>query len=258
MNVEAIEQFYEKITMTAVAETVEKLLMYPFGFHGDTGIRDYLYARLHVHGGHELEFSDPQKRPGFSTLLLQAEHYTHAKYQNTGRSGKRARFDLALTLPPDPSDDPRSSYADNLRGLFAFELGKNKALDGVIDPEMLSHGDDTITGTSDISKLYRDLRYRDHTLKQGWAIEFYDSRTRKGGLIIEKTLEVCRKIRFDEERKLVVVFVEHTRDGGRYQVWSNDQTVRSSLTDKLASTIRAGGNPQSLSATTLQRAPQTT
>jgi len=38
------ERFCEEITMVSVAETVAKLLTHPFGFHGDTGIRDYLYA----------------------------------------------------------------------------------------------------------------------------------------------------------------------------------------------------------------------
>src|SRR4030043_2445166 len=82
-----IESFYEDITLKAVTDTVAKLLKYPFGFHGDTGIRDYLYARLHVHGGKRLDVDD--SRPGYSTLLLQSEHYTTFKYKNKGKGGKR-------------------------------------------------------------------------------------------------------------------------------------------------------------------------
>jgi hypothetical protein len=53
--------------MKAVTDACIALLTYPFGFHGDTGIRDYLYARLHVHGGERLVVNDP--RPGYATLL---------------------------------------------------------------------------------------------------------------------------------------------------------------------------------------------
>jgi len=54
------ESFYEQITMKGVTDTVVKLLKYPFGFHGDTGIRDYLCARLHVHGGEKLNLKAPK------------------------------------------------------------------------------------------------------------------------------------------------------------------------------------------------------
>jgi hypothetical protein len=129
--------FYEEITIKAVTDTVVKLLKYPFGFHGDTGIRDYLYARLHVHGGARLDSDD--SRPGYSTLLLQAEHYTAAKYRNKGKTGQGARFDLALVWPPKASDKIKDMYAENLSACFAFELGKNKPLDKVIDSDMLVH-----------------------------------------------------------------------------------------------------------------------
>lgn len=66
MDVEC-ESFYEQITMKAVTDTVAKLLEYPFGFHGDTGIRDYLYARLHAHGGEKHDVKAP--KPEHSTTL---------------------------------------------------------------------------------------------------------------------------------------------------------------------------------------------
>ena len=131
------ERFCEEITMASVGETVAKLLTHPFGFHGDTGIRDYLYARLHVNGGDRLDDDDP--RPGYPTLLLQSEHYTVAKYISGGETARGARFDLALTRPPAPSCDLEDRCAERLTALFAFELGKNKSFDKVIDPEMVDH-----------------------------------------------------------------------------------------------------------------------
>jgi hypothetical protein len=117
MDIE-FENFYEDITIKAVADTVAKLLKYPFGFHGDTGIRDYLYARLHVHGGEKLDVDD--LRPGYSTLLLQSEHITLVKYSNTGQTARGARFDLALTRPPKSPDVIEDRFAENLDALFAF------------------------------------------------------------------------------------------------------------------------------------------
>ena len=129
------EQFYEQITITSVADTVAELLTHPFGFHGDTGIRDYLYARLHTHGGERLRFDDP--RAGFSTLLLQSEHYTRAQYIGIGKSPRGARFDLALAAPPEATGSIEEWSAERLNALFAFELGKNKAFSKVIDPDIL-------------------------------------------------------------------------------------------------------------------------
>ncbi len=84
------ESFCEQITMASVLETVAKLLTHPFGFHGDTGIRDYLYARLHVNGGDRLDDDDP--RTGYPTLLLQSEHYTVAKYISGGETARGRPF----------------------------------------------------------------------------------------------------------------------------------------------------------------------
>jgi len=227
------EHLCEDITMKAVADTVEKLLVYPFGFHGDTGIRDYFYARLHVYGGERLDVDDPLQRPGYSTLLLQSEHYTRVKYKNTGEDPSEARFDLALALPPPKSTDAiEHRYAENLDAFFAFELGKNKSFKDVIDPEMSKHNVDTITETSDISKLYRELMH--HDLRQGWGIEFYDSRTTNGASIISKTLEICKKLELKEGKKLVVVFVGFSPDGGKHRISSNDPNVQLSLIEELA------------------------
>lgn len=215
------EKFYEEITKNAVMDTVAKLLKYPFGFHGDTGIRDYLYARLHMYGGQRLDFDDP--KPGYSTLLLQSEHYTLVKYKNTGKTGQGARFDIALTLPPKSRDIIEDRFAEKLDALFAFELGKNKPIDKVIDPDMLNHEIDTIPGTSDISKLYLELMH--YGLRQGWAIEFYDSRAGNGASIISKTINICRKIKLKDRKKLFVIFVGFSPDGNHH-VSSNDPDVQ--------------------------------
>jgi hypothetical protein len=233
------ERFCERITMTSVADTVAKLLTYPFGFHGDTGIRDYLYARLHVHGGARLNVDDP--RPGYPTLLLQSEHYTVARYISTGQAAHGARFDLALTLPPSSPDAIEDRCAERLDALFAFELGKNKAFANVIDSAMVDHSVDATPGTSDISKLYRELVH--HGLRQGWAIEFYDSRGTSGASAISRALEICDRLELPEDKKLVVVFVGFSADG-KHHVSSNDPAVQAALLGRLAKLgIDAGPDP---------------
>ena len=233
------ERFCEQITMTSVADTVAKLLTHPFGFHGDTGIRDYLYARLHAHGGARLSVDDP--RPGFSTLLLQSEHYTRAQYIGIGQTPRGARFDLVLTSPPEPSGPIEDRCAERLKALFAFELGKNKATDKVIDPDMLAHAVDATPGTSDVSKLYRELVH--HDLKQGWAIEFYDSRGTSGAATISSALKLCGGLTLPEGKKLVVVFVGFS-DDGKHHVSSNDAGVQTALIGRLARLgIEAGPDP---------------
>ena len=224
------EKFYEEITLEAVKDTVTKLLKYPFGFHGDTGIRDYLYARLHVHGDERLNLDDP--RPGHSTLLLQSEHYTRVKYINTGKTGKGARFDIALTLPPTESDSINDRYAENLNALFAFELGKNKALSKVINTDMLKHGNeiDAIPGTSDVSKLYFELRH--HILRQGWAIEFYDPRVNNLATVVNKTFDICRGIELKEWKKLIIIFVGFSLKGTHY-VSSNNKNAQETIIQHL-------------------------
>lgn len=229
MDNKEYEHFYEEITIKAVTDTVAKLLKYPFGFHGDTSIRDYLYSRLHVHGGERLNVDD--SRPGYSTLLLQSEHYTVVKYMNTGKTGKGARFDIALTLPPKSPNAIEDRFAEKLDALFAFELGKNKAFKDVIDPKILNHNIDTIPGTSDISKLYLELRH--HGLMQGWVIEFYDSRSTNGASIISKTLDICKNLDLKEGKKLVIIFVGFSPDGKHY-VSSNSPNIQLSLIEKLA------------------------
>lgn len=219
---EELERFFEQITREAILDTVERLLRVPRGFHGDTGIRDYLCARLHHYGGAKLDHHDP--RSGCATFLLQSEHYTITKYRNTGQSGKEARFDLALTRPPKSAAGPAAAFAENLEALFAFELGRNKSLAKIVDPQVGSHNAETVTGTSDVSKLYRDLKF--HGLRQGWAIEAFDDRTPGAG-IIEQALDICRQLSdLGHGKKLVVVFVEPSPHGGTHHLSSNDEEIQ--------------------------------
>lgn len=228
-----LESFFEEIATRAVTDTVEKLLRYPFGFHGDTGIRDFLYARLHVHGGRSLDCDDG--RPGCSTVLLQAEHYTAALYANGDKPAQNGRFDLALCAPPngDGRGDGRSAhFAENLRALFAFELGKNKPLTKVVDPSVAGHEPNAISATSDISKLYRELR--EHDLRQGWTIQFYDSRA-AGAPIIGHALEVCSQLPpLPAGKRLRAVFVEYCPDASGHHLSSNDTELQSLLITALA------------------------
>lgn len=226
------ELHFEGIAMQAVTDTCAALLTYPFGFHGDTGMREYLYARLQHHGGEHLVVNDP--RPGFATLLLQAEHYTSARYCGSGSGSQGGRFDLALTVPPGFDDDIAERCAESLEAVIAFELGKNKDLAHVIDTTMLAHTVETITRTSDVSKLYRELAH--HELRQGWAIEFYDSRRQRPdavAAIIRGTYDVCNHVALSGGRKLVVVFVAFLGDG-EHHVSSSDADVQTALLDALA------------------------
>jgi len=239
MNVAERERFYEEITKKAVADTVEKLLKYPFGFHGDTGIQNYLYARLLDHGGEWLKFDDPDRRPGFSTILLQVEQITRIKYSNTGGAGGDARFDLALTLPPGSADPIEDRFATNLLASIAVELGKNKAVEEVVDKGMFAYAPGSVIGTSDVSKLYLELKHEQ--LRQGWAIEFYDSLLPGGKRVIGEALETCRGLNVEAGKKLVVVFVGFSHLGEHY-VASNDVGVQAELIALLAENGTSAGS----------------
>lgn len=225
MNNAELEHFYEQITIKAVTDTVARLLTHPFSFHGDTGIHNYLYAQLLARGGDELDFNDPEGRFGYSTHLLQSEHYTCVNYGKTDPG----RFDIALALPP-VSDAIEDRFADKLRACFAFELGKNKDLEKIIEPSMVGRKIQDMDGKTDISKLYHELAH--HDLRQGWAIEFYDSKVMNGASIISRTLEICKEIKFEDGKKLVVIFVGFSPDGEHY-ISSNDSGVQTLLIDEL-------------------------
>jgi hypothetical protein len=100
----------------SVVETVEAFVTFRPGFHGDTGMRDYLYHRLmtNLPDGGTYRRSD-----GGGTLLAQAEWYTALKYRKTGERPSPGRFDLGIPNPENldlPKPHP----------LVAFECGRNK------------------------------------------------------------------------------------------------------------------------------------
>jgi len=72
-----------------------------------------------------------------------------------------------------------------------------------------------------------------HDLRQGWAIEFYDSRGGNGAATITSTLGLCEGLAVPEGRKLVVVFVGFSAHD-KHLVSSNDPQVQSALIGRLA------------------------
>jgi len=156
----------ESIVMRAVdasvVETVDAFIRFRPGFHGDTGIRDYLYHRLMTN----LPDSGVHSRPdGGGTLLAQAEWYTSLKYRKTGQSPSRGRFDLGIPHPED-LDSPAP------RLLVAFECGRRKRAAHLLrdlDAEAGHEGPEP----ADITKLAREIRYGG--LPYGYALEFYDN-----------------------------------------------------------------------------------
>src|SRR6266516_3680344 len=75
----------------SVVETVEAFVRFRPGFHGDTGVRDYLYHRLMTNLP---DCGTYRQTDSWGTLLAQAEWYTALKYRKTGKSSSRGRFDL--------------------------------------------------------------------------------------------------------------------------------------------------------------------
>ena len=93
-----------RVAEASIIETIEAFVRFRPGFHGDTGIRDYLYHRLMTwlpDGGTHT------RTDGCGTLLAQAEWYTVLKYRNTGTGASRGRFDIGVADPEDlDSADP--------------------------------------------------------------------------------------------------------------------------------------------------------
>ncbi len=95
---------------------------------------------------------------------------------------------------------------------------------------MVDHSVGTLTGTSDVSKLYRELAL--HDLQQGWAVEFYDSRGTRGATTISRALEICQELHLPAGKRLVVIFVGYSADGAHH-VSSNDAAVQTALIEQL-------------------------
>jgi hypothetical protein len=174
----------------SVIETVEAFVRSRPGFHGDTGMRDYLYHRLMTNlpdGG------TYRRADGGGTLLAQAEWYTTLKYrQKKAKGPSPGRFDLAIPSPEAP-DRPKPSP------LVAFECGRNKravALLRDLDAPAEHEGPEP----ADITKLARELRH--DYLRYGYALEFYDEHQGEANELIR---QLQRRIPKPESDHLHVV-----------------------------------------------------
>ena len=145
----------------SVIETVEAFVRFRPGFHGDTGIRDYLYYRLMTNlpnGGTHT------RADGTGTLLAQAEWYTQLVYRNTGNGPSPGRFDLGIPKPEE-LESPKP------RALVAFECGRNKRASTLLqDVDAIAEHEGPQPG--DITKLVREIGHKQ--LPYGYALEFFD------------------------------------------------------------------------------------
>src|SRR5437879_7752239 len=87
-----------RIAEASIIETIEAFVRFRPGFHGDTGIRDYLYHRLmtNLPDGGTYKSTD-----GGGTLLVQAEWYTALRYRRTGGGSSPGRFDIGIPNPEE-------------------------------------------------------------------------------------------------------------------------------------------------------------
>jgi hypothetical protein len=173
-----------QIAETSIIETIEAFVRFRSGFHGDTGIRDYLYHRLmtRLPGGGTLTHTD-----GSGTLLAQAEWYTVLKYRKTGSGASRGRFDIGVVDPEDlDSAAPRP--------LMTFECGRNKHAAHLLrDVDAAAEHEGPTP--ADISKLAREIIHA--RLPLGYALEFYDKDPRKAEQLIDRVREWISTSRCD-------------------------------------------------------------
>jgi hypothetical protein len=145
----------------SVIETISAFVRCRSGFHGDRGIRDYLYHCLMTNLP---DCGTYTRTEGGGTLMVQAEWYTTLHYRRTGEAPSRGRFDLGIPKPEE-LDLPEP------HALVAFECGRNKkAVDLLRDIDAAAeHGGPE---PADISKLAREINHVG--LPYGYACEFYD------------------------------------------------------------------------------------
>jgi hypothetical protein len=177
-----------QIANSAVRETVQAFFQHPYGFHGDTGIQNYLYHRLLTNAGTRAVWPTD---PGFgkSTLLVQVELYTRLTYQNKGKSPSRGRFDLALVDGSKISEEDALPRGDKLPPVVAIEVGKNKEVPSILG-QMDAAEDEEAPMPGDAAKLIRELRFSG--LKGGYLLEFFDDRTATASSY--RTKEVSEKL----------------------------------------------------------------
>lgn len=166
------EQFIQAVD-GSIIETVEAFVRFRPGFHGDTGIRDYLYHRLMTN----LPNSGTHRRTdGGGTLLAQAEWYTALKYRRTGEQPSPGRFDIGI---PNPNElDLHKPHP-----LVTFECGRNKKAVNLLRG-FDADGEHEGPEPADITKLAREIRYRG--LPYGYVLEFYDEDQREATDLIRQ------------------------------------------------------------------------
>lgn len=188
-----MESNFLNISYHAIKDTIEAFFKHPFGFHGDTSIRDYLFYKLMFYGNNNFVYPQTHSN-GLATLLLQSEHYTSLLYQNTGNNPSSGRFDLAIVNAPKEINY-NELHCNNLKPLIAFEIGKNKSEDAIIGNNILTLTKEDTPRTADLLKIYRELKYTE--LKHGFVLEFFDNEG------IQPIIPLIRiKKLFDEEFKL--------------------------------------------------------
>lgn len=182
----------------SVIETVEAFVRFRPGFHGDTGMRDYLYHRLLTNlpdGGRY------RRTDGGGTLLAQAEWYTELLYRKKGKGPSPGRFDLGIPNPEELDvSDPRP--------LVTFECGRNKRTVNLlrdIDAAAEHEGPES----ADITKLAREIKYA--SLPYGYAVEFYDEDQREADELINQLRERTSNVESDRLHVVVLVCVGGSR-----------------------------------------------
>jgi hypothetical protein len=161
------------VAEASIIETIEAFVRFRPGFHGDTGIRDYLYHRLMT----GLPDGGTHTRPdGGGTLLAQAEWYTVLKYRNTGTGSSRGRFDIGVA-------DPEEIDSAVPRPLMTFECGRNKDAAGLLG-DVDAAAEHEGPAPADITKLAREIKHAG--LPLGYALEFYDEDHSKAERLIDR------------------------------------------------------------------------
>jgi len=180
-----------RIAEASIIETIEAFVRFRPGFHGDTGIRDYLYHRLMT----GLPNGGTHTRPdGGGTLLAQAEWYTVLKYCNTGNGASRGRFDIGIA-------DPEELDSAVPRPLMTFECGRNKSA-SVLLGDVDAAADHEGPSPADITKLAREIKHA--MLPLGYALEFYDDDRREAERLTERVREWISTSKCDGLRVVVM------------------------------------------------------
>jgi len=181
-----------QVAEASIIETIEAFVRFRPGFHGDTGIRDYLYHRLMTRlpdGGTHT------RTDGGGTLLAQAEWYTVLKYRNTGTGASRGRFDIGVADPEDlDSAIPRP--------LMTFECGRNKHAAGLLG-DVDAAAEHQGPAPADITKLAREISHAG--LPLGYALEFYDEDPWEEGQLIDRVREWSSTSKCDGLRVVVLM-----------------------------------------------------